>query len=75
MGRGLIALILAGVTLAGIYLFLFTPAKSGYGYPGPRTSPSFWYFGGPVVYRERPSARTGSPGGPGHAGRGVRAGK
>lgn len=75
MGRGLIALIAAGVALAVVYGFLAVPASTGAGYPGPRAGPSFWYFGGPDIYRERPSARTGSPGGPGHSGGGVRAGK
>ena len=75
MNPGRIALILTGVALACIYVSLFAPAASGYGYPSPRAGASFWYFGGPQVYSGRPSTRTGSPGGPGHAGGGVRAGK
>ncbi len=75
MGRGLIALIIAGVALAGVYGYLMLPASSGHGYPGPGARASFWYFGGPQIYRERPSVRTGSPGGPGQTGGGLRAGK
>jgi hypothetical protein len=75
MGKGLIALILAGIVLGGLYLSLMLPASSGQGYPGPRSRGSFWYFGGPTIYQETPSVRTGSPGGPGHAGGGPRAGK
>ncbi len=75
MSRGRIALILAGVVLAGLYLLLIFPASSGQGYPGPTSRGSFWYFGGPTIYRDTPSVRTGSPGGPGYAGGGQRAGK
>ncbi len=75
MGRGLLTLILTSVALTGLYAILAVPASGGMGYPGPGITPSVWYFGGPEIYQDNPSVRTGSVGGPAHSGRGIRAGK
>ena len=74
-GRGLLALILTSVALTGLYAFLAVPASSGVGYPGPGLRPSVLYFGGPEIYQDNPSVRTGSVGGPAYSGRGFRGGK
>ena len=82
MGRGWIAVIVSGVLLACIYAAMLAPASNGHGYArtgtasaGYRSGPSFWYFGGPTIFHERPSVRAGSRGGPQQAGGGLRGGK
>ncbi len=75
MGRGLLTLILTSAALTGLYAFLAVPASSGMGYPGPGIKPSVLYFGGPEIYQDEPSVRTGSVGGPAYSGRGFRGGK
>ena len=82
MGRGWIAIIVSGVILACLYAALLVPASTGQGYARTATAstgrsygPSFWYFGGPTIFHERPSVRAGSRGGPQQTGGGLRGGK
>lgn len=55
---------LVPVTLGALYLFLFVPASHGWGLPSQNSQGSFWYLNNTHVYRDRPSTRVGSLGGP-----------
>ncbi len=82
--KGLLALVGAGAVLCAVYLYLFVPSSSGYGYAAPGAVPSILYFGGPRIFygpsgagggrvgggMGAPSARGGSLGGPGYSGGG-----
>ena len=98
----MIKYIILGAALFGIYAITFAASQRGYGYAGYglernndryvyRSSPSFWYFGGPRYYgsdyyggggiggttmrRTSGSVRSGSVGGPGFFGGGPSRGK
>lgn len=72
-----VALIGVIVALAVVYFLILMVSSRGYGYAGYggyHRGPSFFYWGGPRMYRE-PSVRVGSTGGPRTAGGGTGAGK
>jgi len=71
------AAIILSAVLGVTYLGLISKAASGYGYAGHNgysSGPSFFYWGGPMIYSNR-SARSGSIGGSSVRGGGPGSGK
>lgn len=65
------------VVLVVLFIWALSYSRNGYGYQGYNgyhSGPSFFYWGGPSIYRD-PSARQGSIGGSGHRGGGFSGGK
>jgi len=80
-GFGVVAFIVFLVFIAllgGMFMSAVASSQRGWGYPGYNNNyssgGSFFYFGGPNMYRD-PSIRNSSVNGPGHRGGGPGGGK
>lgn len=75
MSRTNVVMIVVGLILGVVYLGAVVPSSTAWGYSG-HSSGFYWFSGGnSTVYHERPSARSGSKGGPRVASRELSGGK